>query len=139
MNLDTREENEKKRLTRIADFLREFMVFFAVLFFTCVVGIIELLPELDKINSLFSWGGIVISIVYFGLLLGLDYSLFKCFYLYEQNKLIKKLYGYGFYFPELESIITHVFKKFERLQGFSIVVVTVVFILLYLVKIGFLV
>jgi|GEM_PF-3473953 hypothetical protein len=134
MSLDkgTIEEGRK----RVSDFLREFMVFFAVLFFTCVVGIIELLPEFESINGFFS--GLVVSAVYFGLLFGIDYSLFKCFYLYEQNKIVKEQYGYGFYFPELESLIRSVFKKLKRLQWFSVAIVTVVFILFYLVKIGLL-
>jgi hypothetical protein len=134
MSLDkgTIEEGRK----RISDFLREFMVFFAILFFTCVVGIIELLPEFESINGLAS--GLVVSAVYYGLLLGIDYSLYKCFYLYEQNKIVKEQYGYGFYFPELESLIGLVFKKLKRLQWFSVTVVTLVFILFYLVKIGLL-
>jgi hypothetical protein len=134
MSLDKGAIEEGRK--RISDFLREFMVFFAVLFFTCVVGIIELLPQFGSINGLVS--GVVISVVYYGLLLGIDYSLYKCFYLYEQNKIVKEQYGYGFYFPELESLIRLVFKKFRRLQWFSVAVVSFVFILLYLVKIGLL-
>lgn len=42
---------------RDADFrsglLRDFVIFFAVLFLTCVVGIIELLAEFDRINGFF--------------------------------------------------------------------------------------
>ncbi len=55
----------------------EFFLFFAVLFFTCVVGIITLLPELEKIKGVF--GGFANSLLYFGLLLGVDYSVYKFF------------------------------------------------------------
>lgn len=73
MSLDKTAVEEKRR--RIADFLKDFILFFAVLFFTCVVGIIELLPEFETVNGLFTWSWFAISFLYFSLLLGVDYSV----------------------------------------------------------------
>jgi hypothetical protein len=136
MSLDKAAIEERRK--RIADFLREFMIFFAVLFFTCVVGIIELLPEFESINGLFTWSWFAVSFLYFGLLLGVDYSVYVCFNLYEENKWVREHYGVGFFFPDLEKLIRLVFKKLRRLQLFTVAIVTFVFVLMYLVKIGLL-
>jgi len=132
---------------RAADFYREFMIFFAVLFFTCVVGIITLLPELEHPYGLLSWGWLSLSVLYFGLLLGIDYSLHVCFHLYKINIWFKKNYKSGFFFPDLEhlvSLVQKISKKVSYEHGlqiikwFLIVVITLVFIALYLVKLGIL-
>ena len=49
--------------------LIEFTIFFAVMLFTCVVGIIELLPEFDKIKGIF--GSISVSALCFAFLVGI--------------------------------------------------------------------
>ena len=120
-----------------AEFYREILLFFAILFFTCVVGIIELLPELEKINGLLSWSCLALSSLYFGLVIGVDYSLDRCFLLYKQNK----AYGgkFAFVYPELEVYVKKIFKKVEILEGFLLVIVSLVLVLLYFVKIGLLI
>lgn len=119
----------------VAELFRDLLLFFAVIFFTCVVGIIGLLPEFEETNGLLSWSTIVISVLYFGLLVGIDYSLDRCFFLYKQNK----AYGgeFGFKYPELEGLLK-IFKETKYLEGLLITGITVVFFLLFLVKIGIL-
>lgn len=117
-----------------AEVLREFAIFFAVLFLTCVVGIIELLPEIEKINGLFSWTSV--STIYFGLLFGIVYSMDKCFWLYKQNRMFSGKFGYNY--PEIEYFILKIFKTDKNLEGFLIAVIALVFFILYLVKIGLL-
>jgi hypothetical protein len=113
-----------------AEILREFSIFFAVLFFTCVVGIIELLPEFGKIKGIY--GLVAISIIYFGLLVGVIFSIDKCFWLYEQNKAYAGRFGFNF--PEIEP-----FRKRGRILGRLLIIgVLLVFTLLYFVKIGIL-
>lgn len=118
-----------------AEMFRDFLLFFGVLFFTCVVGIIGLLPEFEKTNGLLSGSWLVISIIYFGLLFGICYSIHKCFFIYWE---IKTFAGrYGFRYPEIESIIQRFFKKNPKyLEGFLIFGFALVFFLLYMVKIG---
>ena len=93
-----------------------------------------MLPELEKINGM--WGLTSISILYFGLLLGVDYSLNKCFWLYSINKEIGR--PFGFYFPDLEYLVNKVFRSPHNLKNFLIVVITLIFTIVYLVKIGLL-
>ena len=111
--------------------LREFSIFFAILFLTCIVGIIELLPEFDKIHGNV-WLGGSLSAIYFGLLAGIIFSIDKCFWLYELNK---RLAGeFGFNFPEIEPF----YLKGKKIEWLLIVGILVPFFILYLVKIGFL-
>ena len=119
-----------------AELYRELLLFFAVVFFTCVVGIIELLPELEKTNGLFSWSWLAISVLYFGLLLGIDYSLDRCFFLYKQNK----TFGgeFGFNFPGLEGLVQKIFRKINYLELSLVTIITLEFVFLYIVKIGLL-
>ena len=131
VNLQERNTKHREEVTKYrAEVLREFSIFFAVLFFTCVVGIIELLPEFEKISGVF--GRIAISAIYFGLLAGIIFSIDRCFWLYEQNKSLAGKYGFNF--PQIEPFHT-MGKSIERLL---IVGILVVFITLYLVKIGLL-
>jgi len=129
--------NEEKR-EQIAAFYREFMIFFAVLFFTCMVGLIELLPQLEKPNGLLNWSWLLMSSLYFGLVIGIDYSLEKCFWLYRVNRTFRETINVGFYYPDIEFLVQKIFKKLKYLEGFLIAVITLFFILLYLVKIGIL-
>lgn len=114
----------------IAQLLREFIIFFAVLFFTCVVGIIELLPEFDKIEGMF--GLLSISAIYFGLLIGMVFSVDKCFWLYERNKMFAGKFGFNF--PEIEPLPL----KGKKIKNVLIVGILFVFTMLYFVKTGFL-
>lgn len=121
--IDLKKRSEKS----IAELLIEFIIFFAVMFFTCTVGIIELLSEFDKIDGIFGW--IAISTIYFGLLAGIIFSIDKCFWLYEQNKRFAgKL---GFNFPELEPF----YLKGKRIERLLIITILLIFTMLYLVKI----
>jgi hypothetical protein len=121
-----------------AELYRDLLLFFAVVFFTCVVGVIELLPELEKINGLFSWSWLALTVLYFGLVVGIEYSMDRCFWLYRRNKDVGKKSGYGFVYPELEGWVQRVFRKIVYLEGVLIVGITIEFIILYLVKIGML-
>lgn len=129
--------NEEKG-EHIAVFYREVMIFFAVLFFTCVVGLIELLPQLEKPNGLLSWSWLLMSSLYFVLVVGIDYSLGKCFWLYRENRAFREKLHVGFYYPDIEFLVQKIFKKLKYLEGFLIAVITLFYILLYLVKIGIL-
>lgn len=69
---------------RIFDAHREFAIFWGVLFFSTVVGIIELLPEIEpsryRGNSWFPIPPLYpISLLYFGLVILLWFSLRNCF------------------------------------------------------------
>jgi hypothetical protein len=119
-----------------AEMYREFLLFFGVLFFTGVVGIIELLPEFDKIQSIFSWSWLTISLLYFSLLFAINYSIHKCFWILFVE--VQDTGKYGFRYPLFESLITKIFKKPKNLKVFMILLVTLLFILLYFVKIGIL-
>ena len=119
-----KEENTKT----IAELLRDFTIFFAVLFFTCTVGIIELLPELEKIRGIF--GFISLTLLYFILLFGIVFSINKCFELYDENKNFAGRYRYIFW--EIESLR----KKGIPVKWLAITIIIALFTLLYLVKIG---
>jgi hypothetical protein len=110
-----------------AELLREFSIFFAVLFLTCVVGIIELLPELEKMTGAFSW--LSLSALYFGLTAGSVYCVDKCFWLYEQQR-----GAFGFNFPEIEPF----YSRGKMIRRALIIGILVVFIFLYFVKVGIL-
>lgn len=118
-------ENRDRRA--VAELLRDFIVFFAILFLTCVVGIIELLGEFEKIKGIF--GGVTIFIIYFGLVFLMIFGVNKCFWLYEQNKMYK---GYGFFFHEIEPIET----RGKKIKEGLIIAILVIFTVLYFVKIG---
>lgn len=121
---------EERRKEFTASLLRDFSIFFAVLFFTCVVGIVELLPEFEKINGILSW--ICISTIYFGLLTGVVFSIQRCFWLYEQNKRFAG--ALGFNFPEIEP-----FDSFGKIIEYPLITgVLLTFFVLYLVKVGLL-
>ena len=112
---------------------RTLIIFFAGMFFTCLVGLIELLPEFETITG--GIGRITITIIYFGLLSGILYSINKCFWLYEMNK----IWGgkYGFIFPDIELFHIKSFHlKKKDLKTLLIASILSVFFLLYFVKIG---
>ena len=105
------------------------------MFFTCVVGIIELLPEFVYVTGIF--GKITISVIYFGLLFGILFSVNHCFWLYDLN--LRWGGEYAFVFPTVEFL--HVGDRHltpKHVKRFLIVVFFIVFFALYLVKIGLL-
>ena len=130
--LDKDKNNYQKH---VAEFYRTLIIFFAGVFFTCVVGLIELLPEFETVTG--SIGRITLTILYFGLLSGILFSINKCFLLYEKNK----TYGgqFGFIIPDIELFhIKRYHLKPNDLEKLLISGFLSVFVLLYLVKIGLL-
>lgn len=121
-------ENRDRKPT--AELLRDFAIFFAVIFFTCLVGIIELLPEFDRIRGI--WGFTAISSIYFGLLAGVIFSIYVCFWLYEQNRALAGKFGFRFF------LIEPFYQRGKILEKLLIAAILVIFTLLYLVKIGIL-
>ena len=111
-----------------AETYRDFMLFFGVVFLTCVVGIIELLQEFGKIHAVPSWSWLTISVLYFGLLFGINYSIHKCFWILFVE--VKDTGKYGFRYPALNGVITSFFKKPKYLEASIIALVTLVFVLL---------
>lgn len=63
---------------------RDTNLFWAVLTFTCTVGIIELLPIINK--SFPSWEQICLGIIYFVLLIGIVFSVWRVFEIYRENR-----------------------------------------------------
>lgn len=122
-----KEEKDKKS---IAEILRDFTIFFAVLVFTFTVGIIELLPELEKISI--SFGFISLTLLYFILLFGIVFSINMCFRLYNENKEYAGRYGY--LFREIEFLL----EKGVPVKQLIIVIAGALFTIIYLVKIGIL-
>lgn len=112
---------------------RDFLLFFGVIFFTCMVGIIELLPEFEN-PIIPSWGWITISGLYFGLFFGSIYCIHMCFrILFEEVIELKK---YGFRYPGFNVIIKRIFKTPVNFEIFIETLVVIGFFLLYLVKIN---
>ncbi len=66
---------------------RDFLVFYVVLFFTCVVGIIELLSEFDNVDRKFSKKGddekIALTLLYLFLVAGIFFSISQCWNVYR--------------------------------------------------------
>jgi len=108
--------------------LREFIIFWAILFFTCIVGIIELLPEFENIEVKFGWAWGSISALYVVLLFGLVLSIYECFLLYKQRDFV-----YQFHITEFTKKLGI---KVEWLKWILIVLFLLIFIILYFVKIG---
>ena len=118
-----------------AEFFRNVIIFFAGVFFTCVIGIIELLPVFETTTG--HIGQVTITFIYFGLLGGILYSMNKCFWLYEQNR----IWGgrYGFNFPDIELLrVWRYHLKKNELKALLNIAFLSLFSLMYLVKIGFL-
>ena len=120
------DENQK----RTGDFAREIILFYSVLFFTCIVGIIELLPEFENIKGMF--GLLSVSAIYFGFLFGAVFSMRRCFWIYEYG--MKFSGKYGFRFRSIEPFI----EKGKKIKESLTIAIPAVFVLLYLVKTGLL-
>jgi len=115
-----------------SEYLRDFVIFFAVLFFTCVVGIIELLPELEKISGFCTIRWITVSILYFALVGLMMFGVWTCFWLYKDNRRYWGKGGFRFF-------IIEPFETWGKLiEGLLLVLIPVEFGLLYLVKLGLL-
>jgi nicotinamide riboside transporter PnuC len=69
---------------------RDALIFWAVLVFTCVVGIIGLLPQIHS-ASLLSVSGVLqvcLAIIYLGLLIGMLFSIWRVVETYKENRML---------------------------------------------------
>ena len=111
--------------------LIEFTIFFAVMLFTCVVGIIELLPEFDNIKGIF--GSISVSMLYVAFLIGIFFSMTEFFRTIENSEdEIEKIKEKGPAFSGIKFFYKHP----KPIQVVIYAVFLLIFITLYLVKIG---
>lgn len=74
-------EEKKEDYKFIVEHLREMMIFWAVLVLTTVAGIIELFPE---IKQPFNVQMCCISAIYFALLFGMSFSIWRVFDIYRE-------------------------------------------------------
>ena len=130
----------------LAETYREFIIFYAVLFFTCVVGIIELLPQVEKWTFDFGlrfWTfDLPLCLLYFlGFLLGIIISIHECFDIYRKSAKLTRSgqlgYGVKEYVKEHPTIIDHFIltKKGTIIEVVLIIGVLSIFTLLYFSKI----
>ena len=111
--------------------LIDFTIFFAAMLFTCVVGIIELLPEFDTIKGIF--GSISVSALYFAFLVGIFFSMTALFLILKANEnKIKEIKKSGVAFSQIEFFYKHP----KPIQVVIYAVFLLIFIMLYFVKIG---
>ena len=133
MNLDNvfEEEHLVGENKKHTEELIEFTLFFAVMLFTCVVGIIELLPEFDNINGMF--GSISVSALYFAFLVGIFFSMGEFFYLLKKNKIkIMAMKERSIAFSQIERFYNHP----TLIELLFYITFLLIFITLYFVKIG---
>ena len=135
MNLDNAFEGEhlvgenKKHNAELV----EFTIFFAVMLLTCVVGIIELLPEFDKIKGMFGFASV--STLYFVFLIGIFFSTIEFFWTIEKNEdKIEEMKKRGVAFSQIEFFYDHT----KLIKILFYITFLLIFITLYFVKIGFL-
>ena len=122
-------ENESRQ-KRLAEFSTKVILFYSGLLFTCLIGIIELLPEIGKTEGVVDFWRV--TVVYFVLLVGAHISLRSSFAMYQRN--IKKAGKYGFIVPTFEPFST----KGRIVRDSLTLGMLVVFTLLFLAKIGIL-
>ena len=120
-------ENENRQ-KRLAEFSKKIILFYSGLLFTCIIGIIELLPEIENIKGVFDF--LCISVIYFVLLFGAIISLRSSFAMYQHS--IKNAGKYGFIVPIFEPFST----KGRSIRDSLTLGMLVVFTLLFLAKIG---
>jgi len=76
---------EEKYGRFLAETNRDFIIFYAILLFTFVVGIIELLPVFDKKYFSFPFGISLLSLLYTGMLIGIIFCIWGCFGIYRAS------------------------------------------------------
>jgi hypothetical protein len=122
----------------IVEHRREMMIFWAVLVLTCVVGIIELLPE---IGQPFNVQQGCLFIIYFVLLLGMCFSIWRVFAIYRQ---IRSLALSGELGTKVQETAKNELTFFDKIMDWSrcryfeillIALAIIVFGLLYFAKI----
>ena len=104
---------------------REFILFYAILFFTCVIGIIELLPEFESLNSGFTWHWFSLTALYLGLLIGIFVCMFAGPRLYSRQN----------YFGHKVSDFLFQKRNGKIVWWIIVAFIIIVFGILYLVKI----
>ena len=62
---------------------RDFLVFYIVLLFTCVMGIIELLPELNEFHCKKTDLKVILTLMYLILVAGILFSTYQCWHVYR--------------------------------------------------------
>jgi L-asparagine transporter-like permease len=124
----------------------EVLVFYGALFFTCVVGIIELLPEFD--NWLRYDGCMAIlfqtalSLLYFGLLIGviLSFHLFLRFYKMRSSELPSSVIVRQFLSTRMKwiymAVISFVFISMYLVKG-ELSIITMSFVFLFIIFVGY--
>lgn len=125
--LDEKKEADKFRL----QLLRDIMLFYGVLIFTCVLGMIELIPELKPLPSSELP---LVTIIYFGLLFGLIYSFSRCWDIYKESiELTVNLGKEYLKYPRPHLIDFTI--NIPWLRFITILILFSIFALLYVVKI----
>ena len=108
----------------------EILLFWAIIFFTCLVGLIEFLPELNNwnyyVSTRYCWiFQSSIALLYFGLLLGVVFSLYKFF----------NLYGLGYYGSPTLDLIQKYFKSYWVAYIILIVLILYIFTTFFIFRI----
>jgi predicted RND superfamily exporter protein len=124
---------------------RDTMIFWAVLVFTCVVGIIGLLPEINSIKSL-TLRAIIqqacLFIIYVALLAGMLYSVYRFLKIYGESRELALSGRLG---REIKNKANNKSTYLDKFIDYKwrmpisilvIIIVIIVFSLLYLTKIG---
>ncbi len=133
-------EKQEQDYRFIVEHHREMMIFWAVLVFTFLVGIIELLPQVEPPLGTYQE---ILFVVYFALLLGMCFSVLRVFEIYREIRSLALLRHLGTVVQNYADIKR---TRFDRIIDwsphsefeFSIVGLSlVIFVLLYCAKMGF--
>ena len=125
-----------------------FLTFWAILFFTCVVGVIELLPE---VKSLWQTGDsvlfILISGLYASLIVGMWLCIYSCVRIIRENvnfildgRLGKEFIEHAKNYPTIsDKLLCDQDRRVrKRIELYLSITIGVCFTLLYLAKVGLL-
>ena len=127
----------------IVELLHGTLLFYAVIFLTCMVGIIELLPEIDGSMKIvncpcLTLEGKLLTALYFVLTLGLNFSISRCFNLYRRMVSYIAEGHAGEVMRNFQTnnvgIVRHFLSPY--IEAIVIVVNVVFLIMLYFVRIG---
>ena len=118
----------------------DFLIFYAVLFFTCVVGTIELLPSFEEWVKKGSWEKRLLSFLYAGLLFGMLFSISSSWRILRENHDIifsgKLENGIKDYISANQTIFDHLLDV--RYEAIIKIIIASIFELLYFAKIKWL-
>jgi len=125
----------------LAETNRDFIIFWAVLFFTCIVGLIELLSELNRNAG--KWLKLFVATLYFLLVVGIILSMSQCWNIYRVSYALTYNGKLG---PEIEnfiranpSLIDQCEQKYGILTNvcweiFALTIVVIILVSLYCAK-----